>query len=444
MRMRKLGEGQSVAFCSSTEIQSKILDHSGKVGMMIEVSDVLEWCIANTCTYSRKSIPLWATQGLRYQRRHVICSQPLIKADGEVSDHLVKYLPEREAQTLQERYGNGASQLEGQLLSGNVQEGLLQGREQQVAEIRAKCEELDISSFNMANLYEEQERELSPENEREKQVDRPPAAMSRKHTIHFDVQFLATHGVLKRSSDAFRPAFDTLRNTTAEIYYETAWPKDLLVTTDFAQTVHGVSKQFFDSYLRPVNWVLSCKEGSRISLVVLSPFEVQELLPLIRKHKRAVLHVYAPRLNVSARKLEDLSFCAIPPVPKSWPVPLVVRHLNVFAGQLYMRNYEEYIALCGFLGLSSKAPEGNMEVGSDGFVKPSSRDLSNVVALRESPFMKSPVEFLRRIFAMRRKEQNFAMSHFGMILSGELISREKFGGKPVACVERRYDENHST
>ncbi|KIN03188.1 hypothetical protein OIDMADRAFT_120170 [Oidiodendron maius Zn] len=426
MRMRKLGEGQSIALCGSTEIQSKILDHSGKVGITIEVSDVLKWCIANTCTYSRKSIPLWATQGLRYQRRHVICSHPLIKADGEVSDHVVKYLPEKEAQSLQERYGNGASQLEGQLLSGNAQKGLLQGREQQVAEIRAKCEEFDISSSNMVNLYEEQERELSPENEREKQVDRPPAAIPRKHTIHFDVQSLATHGVLKRSSDAFHPAFDTLRKTTADIYYETAWPKDLLVTTDFAQTVHGISKQFHDSYLRPVNWVVSCEEGGRISLVVLSPFEVQELLPLIRKHKRVVLHVYAPCLNMSARRLEDLSFCAIPPVPRSWPVPPVVRHLNIFAGQLYMGNYEEYIALCGFLGLSSKTLEGNMEVGSDGFVRPSSRDLSNAVVLRESPFMKSPVEFLRRILAMRRKEQSFAMSHFGMILNGELIPREKF------------------
>ena len=62
MRMRKLGEGQSVAFCSSTEIRNKIRDHSGEGKRRIEVTDVLEWCIANTCTYSRKSIPLWATQ----------------------------------------------------------------------------------------------------------------------------------------------------------------------------------------------------------------------------------------------------------------------------------------------------------------------------------------------------------------------------------------------
>jgi len=440
MRMRKLGEGQSVAFCSSTEIQSKIREHTNKPGnTRIEVSDVLEWCIANTCTYSRKSIPLWATQGLRYQRRHVICSQRLIDKNGEVSDHLVECLPEKEAQSLQERYGNATLQLEGQhLLENSGQEDLLKGRERQAREIRAKCEEFDISSFKMANLYEEQERELSPENEREKQVTRPPAAISRKHSIHPDVQSLVTHGVLNRSSDAFCPAFDTLRITTAGMYYEnTSWPKDLLVTTDFAEAVHGVSKQFLDSYVRPVNWVVSCKEGGRTSLVILSPFELQELMPLIRKYKRVALHVYAPRLNMSARKLEDLSFCVIPPVSKSWLVPMTaVRDLNIFAGQLYIRDYEVYITLCGFLGLLSGNPESGMVVESDGFVRrltSTGSELVNgngsvdgVVRRMESPFMKSPVEFLRAILAMRRKGQGFEMSHLGMILHGELIPRERF------------------
>ena len=278
----------------------------------------------------------------------------------------------------------------------------------------------------MANLYEEQERELSPENEREKQVQRPLAAIPFKHAIHPDVQYLVTHGVLKRSSSAFRPAFDTLRDTTAAMYYETSWPKDLIVTADFAQTVHGVSKQFLDAYLRPVNWIISCKEENEISLVVVSPFEAQELIPLIRKHKRVALHVYAPRLNMSTRKLDDLSFCAIPCLPTSWRAPPIVRQLNIFSGQLYIKDFEEYIALCCFLGLSYKAPEGQMNIAADGFVTPSSRALSSAVMLRHSPFMRSPVEFLRRILEMRRKGHSFAMSHLGMILNGELISEGNF------------------
>ncbi|KAH7400360.1 hypothetical protein BKA64DRAFT_574675 [Cadophora sp. MPI-SDFR-AT-0126] len=428
MRMRKLGEGQSVALCCSAEIQSKILANFGNPNSHeIEVSDVLEWCIYNTCADYRKSIPLWATQGFRYQRRHVICSQPLINSNGGVAEELVKELHEKEAQSLQERYGNDVSELEEQFSPGSTNMDTFRGREQQVAEIRARCEELELSAFGMANLYEEQERELSPENEREKQVERPLAAIPFKHVMHPDVQFLVTHGVLKRSSDAFRPAFDTLRDTTAKTHYEKSWPKDLLVTTDFSQTVHGVSKQFLNAYLRPVNWVISCKEGSGINLVVVSPFEAQELMPLIRKHKRIALHVYAPRLNMSTRKLDDLSFCAIPLMPKSWQAPSV-RNLNIFAGQLYVKDFEEYVALCCFLGLSYKAPEGNMQVAADGFVSPSSRALSSAVMLRMSPFTKSPVEFLRKILAMRRKEHSIAMSHLGMILNGELISEESFQG----------------
>jgi hypothetical protein len=65
-----------------------------------------------------------------------------------------------------------------------------------------------------------------------------------------------------------------------------------------------------------------------------------------------------------------------------------------------------------------------MHVAADGFVSPSSRELSSAVMLRESRFMKSPVEFLRRILAMRRKGHSFAMSHLGMVLNGELIPEE--------------------
>ncbi|PVH74432.1 hypothetical protein DL98DRAFT_658764 [Cadophora sp. DSE1049] len=133
---------------------------------------------------------------------------------------------------------------------------------------------------------------------------------------------------------------------------------------------------------------------------------------------------------MSTSKLENLSFCAIPLMPSSWPVPPVVCHLIIFTVQLYMKDYEEYIALCGFLGLLSRAAEGNMEVGADGFDRPSTRDLSNPVLLKGNPFINSPVECIRSILAMRRKGQrkgqSFAMSHLGMILNGELIPRESF------------------
>ena len=254
---------------------------------------------------------------------------------------------------------------------------------------------------------------------------------------------MITHGVLERSSNAFRPAFQTLCNTTAFVCCETtAWPDDLLVTADFAQTVQASAGEMLDSFLRPVHWIVSCKKGDRVECVVLSPYETQELLPSIRQYKHVILHVYSPRLSVSVETLEDLSFCAVPAVPESWSTPAITKQLNLFAGQLYIRTYEEYESLCSFLGLCSQPPDDHTEVACDGFISPSHRSQSGVIMAPACPFMISPVAFLRAFVALRRKGQSFAASHFGKILNGELISREHFQGelllsRPVPI--RRYE-----
>jgi hypothetical protein len=124
--------------------------------------------------------------------------------------------------------------------------------------------------------------------------------------------------------------------------------------------------------------------------------------------------------------LEDLSFCAVPAVPQSWSTPTIVRELNLFAGQLYIRTYEEYESLCIFLGLCSQPPDDHMEVACDGFITPPNKPQSDFVIARACPFITSPVAFLRIVIALRRKGQSFTASHFGMILNGELLSREHF------------------
>jgi hypothetical protein len=409
------------------EIHRKILESSGRSHGKIEVADVLQWCIVSTCSHAKKSIALWATQGLRHQRHHAACSQPLINAEGQISGHLAEYLLEKEAQSLQERYGNEGPQHEEQILLHDLEQPLM-SRTQQLADIQAKCREFDVASFKTATLHEEQERKLSPEDEREQQVELLPPSTPRIHYIHPDVRLFISHSVLTRAADAFRPAFHTLRNTSANEYYESIWPEELIVTKDFAQTIQASTEQFLDSYLRPIHWIVSCKYGDNVNFVVLSPYEAQELLPTIREQQHVVLHVYAPRLNVSTRTLEDLSFCTIPAVSEPLSAPHMVRQLNLFAGQLYIRNYEEYVSLCGFLGLCSKPPVNHLDVARDGFISPQSRTSSGSVMIRECPFTNSPVAFLRMILAMRRKGQSLTVSHFGKILNGELITREQFKG----------------
>ncbi|KAL3419433.1 hypothetical protein PVAG01_09655 [Phlyctema vagabunda] len=429
MRMRKLGKGQSVVLCSSMEVQLKILEYRGNSEDPIEMHDVLAWCIATTCAYTKNCIPLWATQGVRHQNRQTKYQGSSITAE------LVKSLLEPEAQSLRQRYGNEVPQHEAEILRG-VSSGTPSPREKQLNDIRAKCREFEVTSFNTATLQEEQERELSPENEREQQVELPQKLKPCTHIVHKDVKHFIEHGVLNRRSDAFRPAFQVFHNTTASSFYEAeAWPGDLLITTDFAKTVSVDKRQSRDHYLRPVNWIVSSTSSKGIQCVILSPHEAHELLPLIRQHQRVILHVYSPRLSLSVRSLDDLSFCAIPPIPKSWSIPLITRQLNLFAGQLYVQSYEEYVSLCGFLGLCSSLPTDDMEVKSDGFISPASRARSDSILVQDSPFQTSPVPFVNALTTIRRKGQSITVSHMGKILNGELITADEFQENPVDSSE---------
>ena len=223
---------------------------------------------------------------------------------------------------------------------------------------------------------------------------------------------------------AFRSAFETLRRTTASGCYEpAAWPDDLLVTTDFAETVQA-RDQNLDWFLRPVHWLVSCQIGSSVAYIIVSPYETQELLPSIRRNRHVAMHVYSPRLSGSMRTLEQLSFCSIPAVPQWGLSPHLIRQLNLFAGQLYLQDFKEYKSFCGFLGLCSHPPGSHIKVACDGFISPASRAKLNCPVTQACRFTNSPVAFVKMIITFRRKGQTFASSHLGRILNGELIARE--------------------
>lgn len=424
MRMRKLGKGQSVVFCAPTEVESKILACSRKTDRdAIGVEDVLRWSISETHIYTRKCIPLWATQGIRQQRRHVAWSQSVNSDQSGLSLSAAKLMLEPEAQSLQNRYGSVRQGKEQLMLQTMEDQALVAARREQIGAIQAKCQDFEFPSFTSANFQEEQERELSPENEAERQIELPPSLEPCMHSVHPDVKQFIEHGALNQISSAFQPAFKSLGKTSASEYLEIeAWPDSLLITTDFCQTVQG-DDQLLDSYLRPVQWIASNKMAN---YVILSPHEAHELLPSIREHRAVTLHIYSPRTNMFVRTLENLSFCAVPEIPKSWVMPSIVTQLNLFTGQLYLRNYEEYLSLCRFLGLCFHPPRGNVQVSHDGFVRPADRATFDMDMMTICPFKNSPVEFLRVLIALRRKGQRFTISHLGRILQGDLLKSDQF------------------
>ena len=180
------------------------------------------------------------------------------------------------------------------------------------------------------------------------------------------------------------------------------------------------------SFLRPVHWVASAKNVNTVECAVLSPYEAHTLLPSIRQHKMITLHVYSPRVSMSVRILEDLSFCAIPAIPKCRPHPSFVMQLNIFADQLYLRSYEKYLSVCRFLRLCFRSPCEQIQIGCDGFVRLTCRPEFDAIMKKERLFRTSPVEFLRMLIALRRKRQNYQKSDFYRILHGELLVKEQF------------------
>lgn len=431
-RLRKLGQGQSVVFCAPLEVESKILEYSGKKeAKLIEVEDVLLWTMRNSWDFTKNGMPLWATQGMRHYRRRAACD-----LSGAIPRVPIGIL-EPEALTLDERYG-----LDRQL----VDEGIVCRNRIQVdndvtraelCSIRAKCREFGLSSFGDSDLHEEQERELHPENEREQQVEPPLPTTPYKHTLHANIRQLVLTGELT-SNEGLTRAFNVFRRTRArERLNVDDWPENLLISHDFAFTVRVPDEGNQDSFLRPVNWILSFKgQNCELKYLILSPFEVQELLPQMRGQNRVRLHVYSPRLSLSNRSLEDLSFCAVPPVADGWSTPAISTTLNLFAGQLYIRDATEYHTLCRFLGVRFQTYE-DLDVSADGFISPESRHLQDDETAAICKFAHSPIDFLRLVTTFRRLGQTFATSHVGKILSGELVRAMDF--EVMERIEEDFD-----
>ena len=204
MRMRKLGKGQSVMFFALMEVEHKIMNYSRKKSIdIIEVADVLQRSIAETCSNMKKCIPLWATQGLRFQRHHVAWAKSSESQDEATVLECARSLLEPEAKSLQDRYGFVGKKSEELILLTDKTDESLSTREIQIGAIRAKCQEFQLASLRSAALQEERERELHPEEEQERQVQRPRPLSPRRHSIHQQLKDFVSGYPINLGSGAF-------------------------------------------------------------------------------------------------------------------------------------------------------------------------------------------------------------------------------------------------
>lgn len=200
MRMRKLGRGQSVVFCIPREIVTNIsTGRQESTDTPIEVADVIRWSITETWADLQRRMALWAVQGRRFARHKELWDAAWTGEKTVMSaEEAAKFL-EREAQSIEERYrplvNEGAESIPPANSSTDMESRI------------ARCKELQMIRFDSAKMHEEQERELSPEVEQERQIQRPHPAKPATHSLHPDVQYLVDTGKLRMESEAFKPAF---------------------------------------------------------------------------------------------------------------------------------------------------------------------------------------------------------------------------------------------
>ena len=167
-------------------------------------------------------------------------------------------------------------------------------------------------------MDEEQEREVNRERERERDVELPPKARPAKHHLHPAVVMFVKTGVILPldSFGAFLRVFTTFKQNLATPRAGSIWSPMILATAHFCRTIDPKSTQgTMDQYLRPVQWILSRTTDRDPVLVLLSPFEVDRLLPDIRSSKHVRLHMYAPRASQRMKPSDDLKLYTIPSPP---------------------------------------------------------------------------------------------------------------------------------
>ncbi|KAG9186948.1 hypothetical protein G6011_10056 [Alternaria panax] len=420
MRLRKLGNGQSVCFVIPEEVRTKIYERTGKpTGSPIEVYDVLTWAIGETWSDLKRSLPLWAVQGNRFEsHKHL-----LLNGANTTKDQAEAFL-EDEAASLETRYKPRTPDDDGSAHLSNWDM-----TNKNIINIVSRCRDFEAMGFSSAALSEEQERELAPEIEEQRQVERPPRLKAHCHTVHADLKHLVNTGQVVTGSPAWGPAFQKLRTTSAgKLTNLRSFPDELLVTRDFMRTVQippGSTLASFisDSYQRPVQFVLTVPDsgntGSMKHAMIISPHEANHLLPLILQSKKVTLHLFAPRSNASYAPIDQLMLYNVGRTFSSGSVSRSLTiQLNLFAGSLYLRSVVEYAELCDHLGLLKGKAEDGQEVYADGFIDPP----TGIWRLKQSP-----VPFLRALLMkIRREGEGVEKTHMGKVLSGARLEESDF------------------
>ncbi|KAJ1300148.1 hypothetical protein OPQ81_011901 [Rhizoctonia solani] len=278
MRMRKLGHGQSVIFAAPPEIDTQIRNVSpNPINLAARID-----------------------QGIEFDRRRQ--AEKDYETTGNVMV-LEKGWTTPESRPLEEMYGVLSPEERSKRASFTQ-------RAFNIPDLRRVLDYLGVKRLEDPIMDEEQEREVNHEVEREQQTQRPPKEQPANHSIHPDIRHFISTGTLPANQLGILPLFHPFRSHNSQM--SSNWSRLLFASADFFQTIAWSPTDRLSEFMRPVNWILS---GSADIRVALSPHEVNELLPSIRRSSVVRLHVYAPRVSLAMLSFSGLGFYSIPASP---------------------------------------------------------------------------------------------------------------------------------
>jgi hypothetical protein len=433
--MRRLGNGQSVVFFAPLEcdtyIRAAISPTDRPNATPVQAKDILRWVMKETCGDIRHYVPHWAQQGLEYLRRSQ--GEKNFELNGNTMILRQAWLT-TEGRKLEDMYG-----------TRDFNRDLMVAASKQPT-LRDRLRQLGITNLDDPQLDEEQEREISHEVERQRQVERPAKMEPAIPSIDTSLKAFITSGVLD-SLTRMRKLMSPIRVPDGE---HPPWSSNLFATADFFAPVISSVRANTTTYGRPVWWILSSKRSN--ILIVASPYEINSLLPLIRRSQAVHLHIYTPKVVQGMRSFSDLQFYAVPPLSVDWTPPSLGSRsqLNLFAGQLYFDSYQEYFELCAFLGVAS--PESfrlyqreRVPRRSDGFVWPRHRPNNPTLQAALSDFggrsfYFSVVYHLKVHVSLRRGGMDFARTHIGRLLHGRQLTMDDFGNNDATKLQVANDD----
>ncbi|KAL8968995.1 MAG: hypothetical protein Q9197_004578 [Variospora fuerteventurae] len=404
MRLRQLGHGQSLMFVAPPEVHQEIVNAASTAEL--NGLDVIKWALEQSCLQIQRNQPLRVTQGLHYFERLEImdeindCLRTTAQTDGSsLPTDVISDVVEFEAQSLHDLYApEHMREKDG---SGLITRSR-SNTDKAVQDLLKIWDQIDLGASKGAKIHEEHEREVAHEVEQETQIERPPPSTPRARQVDPRIGNFIRSGLSSAVA-----VFDSVHST--ELRYSSASPhlkgrkevwKCLHVSSDFCRTVKS-GRTNKDNYLRPVHWLLLSRVPEVESMLLISQFEVNQLLVDILDHSsRVALICYEPRVTKTMPSLDSTTIHhPLLHAKEAWGnLSSDARQaLHLFAGQLYFTTFDDYER---FFIQQTMAKSSNGASPSRALVK----------------------EWM----GIRRKGQNYLQTHIGQVVSGRVLHREMF------------------